>query len=306
MINNKTKTTRKTKGWNNELWLKKKATAKASGHRGQSRKVNQDVFADTRKVVLSTKRYRVEEQEMEMPDTTTMVAGTRYFFRPFSVRDVEAHYTTKITVVEQDCLDTAAQLKVDGLNPAVLILASATNPGGGVEIGSDAQEEQLFVRSNLLVAMYPFKRSLAERYKLPVNEYQYPMETNFGGIYVPSAFVFRSGVEQGYAYMEKPFSMSFIAVAGIRKGRIHSPLDNWEEEITRNKIRTILRVGLHEGHDSLVLGALACGAFHNDPVQIARLFHEVIDEVEFKDKYRQLTFAILGHPYAAFSREFGE
>lgn len=301
---NKTKTVRKTKGWNHELWLKKRAAAKASGHRNQSRKVNQDVFADTRKVVLSTKRYRVEDTDIEMPDATPMVQATRYFFRPFSVRDVEVQYDTEITVVEQDCLDTAEAMTAEGFQPAVLILASGQNPGGGVEIGSDAQEEQLFVRSNLLLSLYPFKRSLAERYKLPVSDFQYPMDTNFGGIYTPGAFVFRQGKEQGYAYMEHPFSMAFIAVAGIRKGRINSPLNNWEEEITRNKIRTILRIGIHEGHDSLVLGALACGAFHNDPVQIARLFHEVIEEIEFKNKYRRLVFSILGTPYAAFAEEF--
>ena len=45
--------------------------------------------------------------------------------------------------------------------------------------------------------------------------------------------------------------------------------------------------------DSIVLGAFGCGAFHNPPKHIARLFHEVIDEEEFKDKYKLIAFAIL-------------
>ena len=61
----------------------------------------------------------------------------------------------------------------------------------------------------------------------------------------------------------------------------------------KNKIRTIFRIGLRKCHDSLVLGAWGCGAFRNPPVHIARLFHEVLEEVEFKNKYRKIVFAIL-------------
>lgn len=64
-------------------------------------------------------------------------------------------------------------------------------------------------------------------------------------------------------------------------------------EPIKNKIRIIFRIGLVHGHDSLVLGALGCGAFRNLPRHVARLFHEVMDEPEFKDKYRRVVFAIL-------------
>ena len=37
-------------------------------------------------------------------------------------------------------------------------------------------------------------------------------------------------------------------------------------------------------HDSLVLGALGCGAFCTPPAQMARLFHEVLSEAEFQDR----------------------
>ena len=64
-------------------------------------------------------------------------------------------------------------------------------------------------------------------------------------------------------------------------------------EPIKNKIRTIFRIGLAHGHDSLVLGALGCGAFRNPPRHVARLFYEVMDELEFKNKYRRIVFAIL-------------
>jgi len=55
----------------------------------------------------------------------------------------------------------------------------------------------------------------------------------------------------------------------------------------------MLRIGLLHGHDSIVLGAFGCGAFHNPPHHIAQLFHEVIDEAEFKNKYKLIAFAVL-------------
>ena len=64
-------------------------------------------------------------------------------------------------------------------------------------------------------------------------------------------------------------------------------------EPVKNKIRTIFRLGLKHGHDSLVLGALGCGAFCNPPEHIARLFHEVMKEPEFANKFKLIDFAIL-------------
>lgn len=53
--------------------------------------------------------------------------------------------------------------------------------------------------------------------------------------------------------------------------------------------------------DSLVLGALGCGAFRNPPSHISHLFHEVMEEKEFKNKYRLLLFAILDDHNAKLS-----
>ena len=66
-----------------------------------------------------------------------------------------------------------------------------------------------------------------------------------------------------------------------------------ETDITLDKMRTIFRLGMAYGHDSLVLCALGCGAFANPPAHIARLFHQVIDEDEFRNKFKLIDFAIL-------------
>jgi len=69
-------------------------------------------------------------------------------------------------------------------------------------------------------------------------------------------------------------------------------LDDDEIIITKNKIRTIFRIALENGNDSLVLGAFGCGAFRNPPVQIARLFHDIINENEFNNRFKKIVFAI--------------
>ena len=108
--------------------------------------------------------------------------------------------------------------------------------------------------------------------------------------------------------------MSFIAVAGINDPILNDSglMDEIDSETTRNKMRTILRLGALNGHDALVLGALGCGAFHIPPKQVAQLFHELIDDKEFRGKFRHITFAVLARPtsptglrnFAAFKQEF--
>ncbi len=111
--------------------------------------------------------------------------------------------------------------------------------------------------------------------------------------------------------------MSFIAVAGINSSALAS-LERIATELVepvKYKIRTIFKIGLLHNHDSLALGALGCGAFLNPPSHITRLYHEVMDEKEFKNKYHPLLFAIpddynarLKHNpdgnYLPFMREF--
>jgi uncharacterized protein (TIGR02452 family) len=160
--------------------------------------------------------------------------------------------------------------------------------------GAGAQEENLFRRSNLFQSLYQFA-PFAGEYGLRKSNYQYPLDRNFGGIYTPDAIVFRGTEQDGYPLLDTPYRMSFIAVAGINRPTLESPerISSDLVEPVKNKIRTIFRIGLLHGHDSLVLGALGCGAFRNPPSHIARLFHEVMEEPEFKNKYRLLLFAIL-------------
>ena len=205
---------------------------------------------------------------------------------------------TRVDVVNRDCIEVTRDLVEEGYDAAVLNMASRTNPGGGVENGSRAQEEQLCRRSNLLLSLYPFSRRHITAYPelgLDARKEQYPLHPRFGGIYSPEVTFFRESEDRGLRISAEPFTASVISVAGISHPRLDGRglMGRQDEELTRDKIRAIFRIGMEHCHDALVLGALGCGAFANPPAQIARLFHEVLDEPEFKDQFRRIVFAIL-------------
>ena len=288
--------------WNSEQWkeqferLSVQCNAKQKEEvRFLLRNMRADVFKHTVFLVQQGYYFNEEQKKINFPDASTMMAGTKFYDFLQTVHHIPTMINETIVKVENiDCLLAAENLLNEGYHPAVLNMASRQNPGGGVQNGAGAQEENLFRRSNLFQSLYQFA-PFASNFGLPKSKHQYPLDRNFGGIYTPHATVFRGTEQDGYPLLDTPYQMSFIAVAGINRPALASPERIAPElvEPIKNKIRTIFRIGLLHGHDSLVLGALGCGAFRNPPSHIARLFHEVIDEKEFKNKYRLLLFAIL-------------
>ena len=240
--------------------------------------------------------YSTENGEyVALENIDKVISGSYFYSEEISVGTADAiEGSTVVDVVNADCLEEGIRLLDLGYNPAILNMASRHNPGGGVINGAGAQEETIFRRTNLFLSLYQYA-SYAEKYGLKKSSHQYPMDRNFGGIYSPNVSIFRECEANGYKLMSQPREVSFITVAGIN----HPELDNNGMiipeliNVAKDKIRTILRIGLKHGHDSLVLGALGCGAFCNPPRHIARLFHEVIEEQEFKNKYKYIIFAIL-------------
>lgn len=200
---------------------------------------------------------------------------------------------TVFEVVNCDSINAGKLLLDNGFYPAVLNMACEDGPGGGVIGGCYGQEEGLFRRTNLYKYMYPFSPH-AEEYGLNPQLPQYPLKSACDGVYVKEATVFREEERHGYALLQTPFAMSFIAVPALRNPILQEGIFSIEDaQLTYEKIKTILRIGLINGHDALVLGAWGCGIFHNPPLQIAELFKKAFFENEFYNKFRQITFAIL-------------
>jgi uncharacterized protein (TIGR02452 family) len=69
---------------------------------------------------------------------------------------------------------------------------------------------------------------------------------------------------------------------------------NPEEEATQETVcRIILRVAAKEKLRNLVLGTICCGAFYHPVEEAARIWAEVLDDVEFDCWFENVTFAVL-------------
>ncbi len=287
--------------WDSAEWLKYFkvfSDTKIINHNpGEVRNMRAQVFQHT-VAVIRNGHYTLNGVEYWISEdcTRAMIEGTHYYDTPLDASlcpklDCE----TEVAVINTDCLNVAKAMQENGYNVAVLNMASRQNPGGGVLKGAGAQEESLFRRTNLFQSMYQYA-PYANQYGIPKNQKQYPLDRQYGGIYTPDAIVIRGEEKQGYPLLgEDSYCMSFISVPAINRPNLKDArhlADNMAEGM-KNKMRTILRIGLLHGHDALVLGAFGCGAFRNPPSHVARLFREVFDEPEFKNKYRRICFAIL-------------
>ena len=227
-----------------------------------------EVYQQTIDIVLEGHYTSENGEEVKLPDNTKMLKGSRFYTKPLDASNIPtlAEDSTKIIVKNDDSIHCGHQLQQEGYNPVVLNLASRRNPGGGVKNGSRAQEESLFRSTNLFLSMYRYAE-YAEDYGLEKSKFQYPMPVRFGEIYVPDATVFRAGAKDNFALLDTPYYMSFVAVAAINHPDLDRDGNICEEDaaLTKNKMRTMLRIGLLNGHDSIVLGAFGCGAFRNPP-----------------------------------------
>jgi uncharacterized protein (TIGR02452 family) len=222
---------------------------------------------------------------------------TEFFKVPPKLQGNSAKYETKFSVVEADCLETANILLKAECNPCVLNMASDRNPGGGVQKGSGAQEENIFRRTNLFRSLYQFADYAAE-YGVRGAKDHYPLNGKTGGVYSGGVTVFRASENSGYALLKEPYRLSFVSVPALRKPELEKKggvycIAGSFVETAREKIRTILRIAAIHNHESLVLSAFGCGAFANPPGHVALLFKEVFDEDEFKNRFRLVVFSII-------------
>ena len=257
-----------------------------------------DIFNATLEVIRQGWYRTASGERVELPAAEEVMEAAEMYREPFHVMvDPTEPVTTEVRVENKDCVLAAKELIDAGYNPAMLNLADLYTPGGLVEYGSGAQEENLCRRSNLIVSLYAFSAMHIRQYPdigLVPKEEQYPMDERFGGIYSGIVTFFRESESTG-SRLEKPCNIPVISVAALNGPRIGADGRMLSEEtaITLDKMRTIFRIGQANFHDSLVLSALGCGAFANPPAHIASLFHQVIEEDEFHNKFRLIDFAIL-------------
>ena len=245
-----------------------------------------EIFKDTCDVIMNEGYLDSDSKWHELTLPTT-----RYYKRTLSVKN-KNYAPSGPTKIWVENIDTLLAAKKLGPGCAVLNMASFYCPGGGVERGSKAQEEELCRRSSLIRSLYSCDQKRLGMFGDKLVKQAYPI-SEFGGLYSRNVTVFRAATS--YSYLSDPFSCSVITVPAIKRPDLNSKGEMMEKDLTvlKGKIRTILRIALLEGHRSLVLGAFGCGAYGNNPLQTAESFREVLGESEFENMFSQICFAVL-------------
>lgn len=170
----------------------------------------------------------------------------------------------RITVSAKRTFEAASRYK--NTKTAVHNFASASNPGGGVERGANAQEECLCRCSGLFKCLNA-PDAWSGFYMAHRAEHN-PIH-NDDIIYTPDVLVFKSDTV-------KPELMDELLA------------------IHKKRLRRILDVALNNKVETIVLGAFGCGAFMNNPNVVAQASKNVLNEYLYA--FKNIEFAVYCSP----------
>ena len=171
-----------------------------------------------------------------------------------------------------------------GARVAILNMASEFRPGGGVRKGANAQEESLFLRTDLVACL---------------DGTQYPLQGKVG---------YTSGVQVVATDADGPlpdkmrtlFKVDVVSAAAIKEPKTS---DQWTYSInadaayTEELIDAIFRTAHAHGARHLVLGAIGCGAYRNPAGAVARMFAIALYEKGWLEKFDRVYFAVMERGY---------
>lgn len=191
-----------------------------------------------------------------------------------------------------------------GSRVAVLNFASATNPGGGVTLGSSAQEESICRCSTLYPVLctpelrrefYDFHRGRRD------------MRYTDARIYTPGITVMKTDTDWPERMDRQDWRQVDVitcAAPNLRE-RPYNAMNPGQGapiklsdaelfEIHKARGKKILQTAAAHGADTLILGAFGCGAFRNPPEVVARAYRELLDG--FDGYLRRVEFAVYCSP----------
>jgi len=198
-------------------------------------------------------------------------------------------------------------------NIAVLNFASATNPGGGVTKGSNAQEECLCRCSTL----YPILSDSRFALQFYVDHKQNGNALhNDDIIYSPNVYIIKS---DSYTNLYRPFKVNIITCAAPNLRETPANAYNHEVgeklnitdkqllKLHEKRARAIFNAAVENGNETIILGAFGCGAFRNNPEIVAQAYKNVLPE--YVNYFKNIEFAVFcgrdSTNYEVFKRILG-
>lgn len=207
----------------------------------------------------------------------------------------------------------------------VLNFASATNPGGGVENGSNAQEESICRCSTLFACISDadVTSTFHQKHRADLKSGKINALYNDDCIYTPDVTVFKTDTAQPELLSEKDWykiNVITCAAPNLRSkpsnamnpgsGDTGVSINNSELlELHMKRMRRILEIAKSNGAEVIILGAFGCGAFQNPPEIVAEAMAQVIKE--YMCAFKVIEFAVYCSPkdtknYDVFKRRLLE
>jgi len=196
---------------------------------------------------------------------------------------------TRFACVESDCFEVAEILHERGLPCSMLNCASNRWVGGGFWNDKGTQEEALFRLSSIVLSLFPHRAETDNRVILrgleDRNESIYPFP-EFSALYSPNVLLLRQN-QIDKSFREPP---SMICISVISQAAYDLRVESFNSEGMAKKVYSIFQAAYENGDKNLVLSAIGCGGFRNDPKVVARIFRSILDDY-FPNCFEHVIFA---------------
>lgn len=195
---------------------------------------------------------------------------------------------TLVKTFKLDTLAVADLLLHKEREPSVCVLSMAhpAKPGGAWRKGLFGQEESLYVRTTLFCG--------ADKLFYPLDPYD--------SVFLKDVVVIRGSEEYGYPFLpkEERYTVDVISISGLKLNNRDASMDSDNVDTVRLKVRSMFLACIENDVRNLVLGALGCGLFKNDPSVVAKIFKAELQV--FAGFFHKVYFSILGDDRAKFNK----
>lgn len=226
----------------------------------------------------------------------------KQFFVPANqvlANDQQPRYSQDALIVLSDKRTFQAAMQYPDKKVAVLNFASATNPGGGVVGGSNAQEECLCRTSTLYANLTDREMMIAfyQPHRQQLRSGQMDFTYNDDLIYTPDVVIFKSDTAFPTTLPEHHWQKVDVITCAAPNLNYGSQMILPDElaQIHENRCRKILAVAQAQNVEVMILGAFGCGAFGNPPEIVAKGMIRAIQD--FSKAFQTIEFAIYCPPY---------
>lgn len=264
---------------------------------------NIEIFEDTEEqcithTVLKAAIAQADQQQYIVYETDVVMTGEEPKFRE----------PAKVMVSKKRSLEAAKAYP--GMKVAVHNFASATNPGGGVIRGSNAQEEAICRCSTLFFNLYKeeMRTGFYDHHRNMLKSGEMDVTYNDDCIYTPGIVVFKTDTVSPQIMPEKDWYQVDVITCAAPNLRYNpsnpmnpnsgnkavqlSDMELFTLHIKR--MRRILDIAKRENDEVIILGAFGCGAFYNSPEVVAEAMTQVIKEYSYD--FKVIEFAIYCSP----------